>query len=135
MSGDGGRKFDGEKLRYDLIPPECEELLAAVLTYGAIKYDANNWQNLKDYEDRYYAALRRHENLRRMGETYDHESGLPHSAHMFTNAMFILWQDLHAAFGGDATKLSGYVRDILSHARDRLLANAVEKREEAANPN
>jgi len=37
MSGEG-RKFDGEKPRMDLIPPEAMFALAEILTYGAKKY-------------------------------------------------------------------------------------------------
>lgn len=41
-----GLKFDTDKARYDLIPPEIEEAIAKVLTYGAKKYDVevkNEW--------------------------------------------------------------------------------------------
>lgn len=44
-----GKKFDEEKDRYDLVPPEIEEAIAKVLTFGAAKYGLearNEWQRL-----------------------------------------------------------------------------------------
>ena len=41
-----GKKFDADKARYDLIPPEIEEAIAKVLTFGAKKYAVevkNEW--------------------------------------------------------------------------------------------
>ena len=89
-----GRKYDDGKLRYDLIPSECMEVLARILTYGANKYEANNWQNLEDYYNRYYAANERHIQKWRQGEDYDQESGELHLAHAFTNVCFLLWKKL-----------------------------------------
>lgn len=89
-----GRKYDNGKLRYDLIPSECMEALARILTYGANKYEANNWQNLEDYYNRYYAANERHIQKWRQGEDYDQESGELHLAHAFTNVCFLLWKKL-----------------------------------------
>ena len=90
-----GKKFDQGKLRFDLVPPECEEALVRVLTHGVGKYEANNWQQVEPFKDRYYAALRRHENAWRQGEIIDPETGLYHSAQMMCNAMFLLWRDIH----------------------------------------
>ena len=39
-----GRKDDRGKNRLDLIPPEVILALGQVMTYGAGKYGANNWQ-------------------------------------------------------------------------------------------
>jgi len=90
-----GKKYDTGKLRYDLVPPEATEMLARVLTYGANKYDANNWQNLDEFESRYTAAMFRHFEAWRKGEKVDPESGLPHLGHAFCNIMFLLWKDLN----------------------------------------
>lgn len=49
-----GRKDDNGKNRLDLIPPEVILALGQVMTYGAGKYGANNWQGVET--DRYYAA-------------------------------------------------------------------------------
>ena len=88
-----GVKDDDGKLRFDLIEPQFEEEVAAVLTLGAKKYEANNWQKVEDPVNRYYAALRRHLNAWRSGEKTDPESGLSHLAHVATNIMFLLHFD------------------------------------------
>ena len=86
----GGVKDDSDKLRYDLIPPESLRLLATVLTYGAAKYSADNWMQVPDGNQRYYAAMQRHMEQWRLGEVFDDESGLPHLAHAATCVMFLL---------------------------------------------
>lgn len=89
-----GVKFDSNKNRLDLVPVETVEAVAEVLTYGAKKYSANNWQNVE--QDRYYAALLRHLFAWRRGETRDPESGFLHLQHVATNAIFLLWFALRA---------------------------------------
>jgi deoxycytidylate deaminase len=83
-------KFDTDKLRYDLIPVEATKGLAEVLTYGAKKYKPNNWQGVDD-KARYTAALYRHLEAWRAGETVDEESGLSHLSHAITNIAFLLY--------------------------------------------
>ena len=90
-----GIKFDKEKLRYDLLPPEILEAAATIFTFGANKYGANNWQKLEDFENRYYAALERHIQAWRKGEKVDKESGEPHLSHALVNVMFLLWNELN----------------------------------------
>ena len=81
-------KFDGDKLRYDLVPPSSMLALASVLTFGARKYKPNNWQNCTDL-DRYVAATYRHLELWRGGEATDTDSGYPHLWHAMTNLAFL----------------------------------------------
>lgn len=88
-----GEKFDTDKLRYDLIPPEALKSLAKVLTYGAGKYGPNNWQNLQDFETRYTAAAMRHLEAWRGGEKIDPESGLYHLEHLLCNVAFLVWKE------------------------------------------
>jgi hypothetical protein len=64
--------------------------VARVLTFGASKYGANNWQTLANFTDRYYAAILRHLFAHGGGETKDPESGLPHLAHAACGALFLL---------------------------------------------
>lgn len=85
-------KFDGGKLRFDLIPPEITRELAKVLTYGANKYRDNGWKDVEP--SRYIAALFRHLNSHRSGEEVDEESGLNHLSHALTNVAFLLYFDL-----------------------------------------
>jgi len=87
----GGKKFDGGKLRYDLIPADTFKQLVEVITFGANKYAPNNWQKVES--DRYIAALYRHVEAWRMGEERDQESGLHHLAHAMCNVLFLLWKD------------------------------------------
>lgn len=84
-------KYDTGKLRFDLIDPFFEKEIAEVLTFGAAKYAPNNWQNLEDGIDRHYAALLRHLNAWRRGESIDDESGMPHLWHAATNMMFLCY--------------------------------------------
>jgi hypothetical protein len=74
-----------------LIPPETIKALATVLTYGAKKYKPNNWKNGE--KDRYIAALYRHLEAWRSGETCDEESGLEHLAHAMANIAFLHYLD------------------------------------------
>lgn len=85
-----GQKDDRGKNRLDLIEPEFIEGIGEVLTFGAAKYEPNNWQNVVDAEDRYYAAALRHLMAWRRGEVVDEESGLSHLKHAATNLMFLL---------------------------------------------
>ena len=84
-----GRKDDQEKNRLDLIEPEFIEGVGKVLTFGADKYEPNNWQKVEDAEGRYYAAALRHLIAWRKGEKTDPESGLSHLYHVACNIMFL----------------------------------------------
>ena len=85
-----GRKFDGDKLRWDLLPIECVEDVVKILTFGAKKYADNNWKLIEN-SDRYYAALLRHLTEWRKGNLVDDDSGLPHMAHVMCNVVFLMW--------------------------------------------
>lgn len=84
------RKNDKNKLRYDLIPPEVNEALAQILTFGANKYEANNWKKCED-TSRYIAALFRHIEAYRKGEKIDKESGFSHLKHALCNLAFLVY--------------------------------------------
>jgi deoxycytidylate deaminase len=66
----------------------AEETLAKVLTFGARKYKPGNWKECSD-TGRYLAAAHRHTNAMLQGEYEDPETGLPHSAHLLCNLMFL----------------------------------------------
>lgn len=89
-----GKKFDDGKLRYDLVPPAVLKQLATVLTFGAKKYGANNWQTVPDARNRYYAAMMRHVEADRGGEVFDEESGLHHLTHALACVAFMLHNTL-----------------------------------------
>ncbi len=84
-----GIKFDSGKPRYDLTPPEVEEAIATVLTFGAEKYGDRNWE-LGMAWGRPYAALRRHMAAWWSGEEFDPESGLPHTWHAAACIAFLV---------------------------------------------
>lgn len=85
---EGGSKFDGDKLRMDLIPAEAIYAIARVLTYGAKKYGDRNWEEGLSWS-RPYAALLRHAIAWFHGEETDPESGLSHLDHVAANAAFL----------------------------------------------
>lgn len=84
-----GKKFDQDKTRLDLVYPQFVENVGKVLTFGAKKYEPNNWQKVEDPVNRYYAAALRHLIAWREGEDKDPESGLSHLAHAACNLMFL----------------------------------------------
>ena len=81
-------KADKDKPRMELIPTSAYKALGNVLTFGAKKYSPNSWQNVEI--ERYVGALLRHL-CAYLEDPYgvDEESGLHHSEHLLTNAMFI----------------------------------------------
>ena len=93
MSNSPGIKFDAGKMRYDLIPQVAIDQLTAILTFGAQKYEPNNWQNIKDGEERYFASLMRHLMAWRRGEKCDSDSRMNHLGHAMCCIAFLLWFD------------------------------------------
>lgn len=81
-------KNDEEKLRFDLISPAALRGIAGVLTYGAKKYSARNWELGLSY-GRVYAALQRHLNYWWDREQFDPESKLYHLDHAACCLMFL----------------------------------------------
>lgn len=86
-----GLKLDKDKLRFDLLPFESVEELVKVLTYGAKKYEPNNWKLVEDPINRYSSATLRHLSSFMKGEEIDKESGISHLAHAGTNILFLIW--------------------------------------------
>ena len=85
-----GLKYDQDKPMYNPIPATAIDELSKVLTFGAIKYAPNSWQEVENGLERYRAALLRHTFAIQRGELVDSESGLPHSAHAMCCAAFIV---------------------------------------------
>lgn len=84
-----GKKFDTEKVDMDLLSPFALEKIAQVMTYGKKKYGTNNWRGGIVYS-RLLAAVMRHLNSYRRGETLDPETGLSHIAHASCGLMMLL---------------------------------------------
>jgi hypothetical protein len=90
----GGRKFDGNKLEYGLLPPIALEETVKVLTFGAQKYERDNWKKVPDSKRRYFDALQRHMWAWKKGEQMDPESGMHHLAHAMCCLMFLYEHDI-----------------------------------------
>lgn len=75
-----GIKKDEGKPRYDLLAPDALAGLVAVLTFGATKYDARNWEKGINYS-RVFAAAMRHLWAWWCGRDNDDETGIAHLDH------------------------------------------------------
>jgi len=85
-----GTKYDSQKLRWELLPwSEIEDMVRS-LTFGAVKYEEDNWKKVKP-TSRYIGAMMRHIVSHEKGETIDKESGVPHLAVVAVDALFALW--------------------------------------------
>jgi hypothetical protein len=89
-----GRKDDNAKVRFDLLPFGALEEIAKVLTFGAKKYDDDNWRKVPNLRRRYLAAGFRHVWSWRKGEQRDPETGLHHLAHAACCFLFVLSYEL-----------------------------------------
>jgi hypothetical protein len=99
-----GRKFDGGKLEYGLLPPHALEETVKVLTFGAQKYERGNWIKVPDSKRRYFDALQRHMWAWKKGEQIDPESGLHHLAHAMCCLMFLYEHDTIYSVDNDEVK-------------------------------
>jgi len=85
----GAKRFNKGKLRVDLIPKFAQEQWVRVLTYGAEKYNDENWKNGLSWRS-CSASLQRHLDAFLKGEDFDLESGELHLAHAMANVSFLL---------------------------------------------
>jgi hypothetical protein len=90
----GGRKFDGGKLQYGLLPPLALKATVEILTFGAEKYEPDNWKNVPDSKRRYFDAMQRHLWAWKEGEQNDPETGKNHLAHAMCCLMFLYEHDI-----------------------------------------
>lgn len=81
-------KFSKHKPKPSLIPASTLRALAEVLTYGANKYEKDNWKKCDDISE-YTDALIRHLTDYLDGITHDTESGLPVMWCILANAAFL----------------------------------------------
>jgi len=88
-----GRKFDGGKARWSLLPIGPIREVIEILTFGAEKYEDDNWKRVPEGKTRYYDAAMRHITAWQDGEKRDPESGKSHLAHAICNIIFLLWFD------------------------------------------
>lgn len=85
-----GRKDDQGKLDWSLVDLNQFEGLVKVLMYGEKKYSRGNWQHVKNFDNRYKAALFRHliECMVDLNAR-DEESGLLHIDQAIANLYFL----------------------------------------------
>lgn len=96
-----GHKYDGGKLRYDLLSPSAIEGLVKVLTHGAEKYEDWNWAKGMNYS-RVFAAAQRHLWEWQAGRDIDDDSKLNHLYHAMCCLMFLAhYQEWNAKFGSE----------------------------------
>jgi len=91
MSNEKGKglRFNEGKNRLDLVPTSLIEEVGKVLTFGAAKYGANNYQSGMSWS-KVIASLKRHLSAFENGEDFDKESGLLHLSHLACNVTFLL---------------------------------------------
>jgi hypothetical protein len=89
QSSEGSLRYNKGKLPMHLVPPSAIEALAAVLEYGANKYEDRNWEKGAEYSVP-YASLMRHLLAFWSGQDKDAESGLPHTYHILMNAAMLV---------------------------------------------
>ena len=87
-----GLRYDKDKLRVDLVPPEWLEALAQVMTHGAQKYAERNWEKGMDWS-KVLGPLLRHVLAWQRGEELDPESKLHHMAHVAWNALALMYYE------------------------------------------
>lgn len=92
-------KFDGGKIRMDLLPPQAMQEIAKVFTYGSKKYDdpddrspwKQNWRAGTGMSDSQFdAAGDRHRTAHNAGHDFDDDTQLFHLAHFAANAIMRL---------------------------------------------
>jgi hypothetical protein len=88
--GGGGVKHDADKPRWSLLPWRAAEAIVRVLTFGARKYDDDNWRHVPDARRRYFDATMRHMVAWQRGDTADDETGEHPLTHAATCLMFIV---------------------------------------------
>lgn len=100
-----GVKFDNGKTRYDLLPPEGVDAVAVILTYGAQKYAARNWEQGMDWSRPFSAALR-HLFAWWGGEKTDPDTGKSHLWHAATNIFFLIAYEIRGVGTDDRPVVS-----------------------------
>lgn len=90
MKKDGeGLRYNEGKLRMDLLPVSALEEVAKVFTFGASKYDQDNWRRGMSWR-KVMASKDRHWKEFKKRNDFDAESGLLHLAHDVANGLFLL---------------------------------------------
>lgn len=87
-------RFNKNKLRFDLIPPEALIELARVYTVGALKYPPDNWKKGGPWSDN-VRAINSHLTQWRAGQAVDKETGAHHLMHLAWNAITLMYYEMY----------------------------------------
>jgi hypothetical protein len=87
-----GIKYDGEKLRWSLVPWREMEEVVRVLEVGAKKYAPDNWKRVSP-KTRYWNAAMRHMVEWAKGVRRDKDDDLHPLAHAICCLLFLMWKD------------------------------------------
>ena len=85
-----GLHYDKGKPRVDLLDPDFLLAVGKVLGFGCNKYNDHNWRGGIPISKLIGSCLRHLFAVNR-GEDIDSESGLPHTAHLGCDSMFLHW--------------------------------------------
>lgn len=99
-----GVKNDQQKIRWDLVPFDAVNEIAKVLTFGAEKYEARNWEKGMNWS-RAFGALQRHLTRWFHGQDKDKETRLTHLANAGCCLFFLLAWELRKVGTDDRPKL------------------------------
>lgn len=129
-------KYDDGKVRLELIDPEFIEGVGKVLTFGAGKYEPDNWKKGTSVDEKkIQGSLYRHLTAYMKGEVIDAESGLSHLYHIGCNAMFLAYYERHRTEhkGQMSIRLDGFepvsIADCHEATSDSLEEEAFENAE------
>lgn len=87
-------RYNEGKPRLSLVPATAIIEMGRVMTFGAQKYEANNWKKGMPIDECLDSCLR-HLTAFMNGEANDKESGLSHISHAMTNLAFITYYMEH----------------------------------------
>jgi hypothetical protein len=99
----GAVKADGSKLRYELLPYDALDEVAAVMTVGALKYHDRNWEAGMRWSRVLGSALR-HITAWAQGQNHDPETGYSHLAHAACCILFLLAYEQRSVGTDDRAK-------------------------------
>lgn len=111
-----GVKYDAGKVQMELLDPSFLEGTAAVLTFGAAKYDAYNWAKGMQWS-RVFGALMRHMWKFWRGQELDEETGISHLYHASCCLMFLAHYQKYKV--GEDNRWKGYNNNKEQHGNSK----------------
>lgn len=101
-----GIKLDQGKIRFDLFPGDVLWAICDILTFGALKYEARNWEKGMDWS-RLFGALQRHTWAWWQGEDKDLETGKSHLWHAGCCIVFLIAYEIRGIGNDDRPTKNG----------------------------